>query len=172
MVGFEGSHTGAAKVRFYATDTVVTGKDTVVVVGWQWTPDIKSNNSNIFNYFRRKAVFSVLNSTAQKDTCEGCETMYYGNDCSQKCPCQHGYCNDDRVGDGTCYCTLYTYNKTCDPCPCIMTDGLCDHGPNGTGLCSFCWDFNLTSKTVISMCYSLILFVVLFFVFFFFEYDI
>ena len=68
--------------------------------------------------------------------------------------CDNGYCNDDLKGDGSCYCTPMSYGKTCKACDgglipgthersCDPLRGICDSGPDGSGLCKFCYSIEL-----------------------------
>jgi len=83
-----------------------------------------------------------------KHSCIGCEVDYHGAECSRKCHCENGYCNDDIAGSGNCYCTLVSYGPLCRLCDgiggsCPPSRGICNAGPEGDGKCKLCFDADL-----------------------------
>ncbi|XP_017567677.1 stabilin-2 isoform X2 [Pygocentrus nattereri] len=83
-----------------------------------------------------------------------CCSGYYGRDClacpgGPGSPCSnHGQCDEDHLGNGTCTCNTGFQGVACELCTeghfgpdckaCNCTEhGMCDEGPEGTGSC-FC----------------------------------
>jgi hypothetical protein len=146
--------TGGAQLQFTAADAVASPfafDRTLFVVGYRLVPisdktfkeKIKSKR-----FFRRTAVIAAVSTAAIDSTCVGCETMYYGEQCMNQCDCLNGYCSDDLLGSGECFCGFDTYGERCEPCMCDISSGLCNSGPDGDGWCKFCYDLDLKDESI------------------------
>lgn len=120
-------------------DSTVIDDGNIISVGFDWYPKIQK--THISSIFDRLATFQIISSTVNNDSaCVGCVTNHYGSECEHTCECANGYCSDDLLGNGDCYCTLQTYGDKCaNICDCSPLAGLCNHGVSGTGHCSVCF---------------------------------
>lgn len=80
--------------------------------------------------------------------CATCLAGYYGSDCKQCKPCNHGTCDDGLSGSGKCICdegwgpdevcntcTEGYWGARCEQCPNCHGHGECLDGRTGTGKC-------------------------------------
>uniref|UniRef100_A0A8C1QGI3 Stabilin 2 n=1 Tax=Cyprinus carpio TaxID=7962 RepID=A0A8C1QGI3_CYPCA len=118
---------------------------------YKHTIDFTVSSSKVFTLITRSGCQSTCTVVIWKPKC--C-SGYYGRDClacpgGPGSPCSdHGKCDEDHLGNGTCTCDAGFTGVACELCvdghfgpdckACNCTEhGSCDEGPKGTGSC-FC----------------------------------
>jgi len=56
-----------------------------------------------------KVICSII-----QDSCQVCDSGFFGLYCNNSCTCINGTCNDNITGDGTCVCNQGFYGINCD----------------------------------------------------------
>ncbi|WP_289106767.1 TRAP transporter substrate-binding protein [uncultured Bilophila sp.] len=95
--------------------------------------------------------------------CTTCLAGYYGSDCKQCKPCNHGTCDDGLSGSGKCICdegwgpdevcntcTEGYWGARCEQCPNCHGHGECLDGRTGTGKCDCQGNWDEINKRMIA----------------------